>query len=390
MGIDLDDPKKLTMLRSQIDRVPADSVVTSEFPTVGPEDRIADVLALMRDAKQQDVAVVEKGEYVGMASYSSILRKKSVTLDAKVRGIVRKLPALSPGTEITKIAELMVSTNSRQLPVVSGRKVVGIVERNTLTQVVHDVADLRKIKVWEIMSNPVDSVRPNDLMDDVLEMMIREDYRTVPVVEDANGVIGIVGMREIIDNNWKKDNKTIGDLEKSSRSQITVESIAATSVLTVRWDDDLSVAVDVMTENKISTVPVLDGRELVGVITEYDIVEMLSACREREMMFVQISGLDDGEKEMLDSVYARIEDMSRKISKMYKPESLTMHVSRYNDSGGNFKYSISARLFINGTAVMGKEVGWDLVKTATDLVEKLEDAVVSMKDSKVSFRKRKK
>jgi hypothetical protein len=75
---------------------------------------------------------------------------------------------------------------------------------------------------------------------------------------------------------------------------------------------------------------------------------------------------------------------------MYKPESLTMHVSRYNDAGGNFKYSISARLFIDGTAVQMKEVGWDLVQTASVLIKKLGDAVVNMKDSKVTFRKRKK
>ena len=108
------------------------------------------------------------------------------------------------------------------------------------------------------------------------------------------------------------------------------------------------------------------------------------------MMFVQISGLDDNEKEATDAIYADIEEMVKKVSKIYKPESLTMHVSRYNDNGGNFKYSISARLFINGSAVMGKEVGWDLVKTCSDLINKLEDSVIEMKDSKVTFRKRKK
>ena len=39
---------------------------------------------------------------------------------------------------------------------------------------------------------------------------------------------------------------------------------------------------------------------------------------------------------------------------------------------------------------MGKEVGWDLVKTCSDLINKLEDSVIEMKDSKVTFRKRKK
>ena len=378
------------MLRSQIDGISVQNIMSAEFPTVSSEDRIADVLAVMKETKYQDVPVVDGGEYSGMVSYASILRKKSVTLDAKAKGFVKGLPTVANNMEITKIAEMMVSTNSRQLPVVTGKKVTGIIERNRLIEVVRDIKALKEIRVWEVMSNPVESVKANDLMDDALDLMIREDYRTIPVVDEANGLVGIVGMREIIDNNWKKDNKTIGDLEKSSRSQITVESIALTSVKTIDWDDNIAAAVDIMAENGISTLPVMEGKELVGVITEYDIIELLSACRERDMMFVQISGLDDNEKEVTDVIYADIEDMVKKVSKIYKPESLTMHVSRYNDVGGNPKYSISARLFINGTAIMGKEVGWDLIKTAGDLIKKLEDAVMNMKDSKVTFRKRKK
>lgn len=378
------------MLRSQIDGISVQKIMSTEFPTVSSDDRIADVLSIMRESKNQDVSVVDGGEYVGMVSYASILRKKSVTLDAKVKNFVKKLPTVTVDMQITKIAEMMVSTNCRQLPIVTGKKVTGIIDRNRLIEIVRDIKALKEIKVWEIMSNPVESVKVNDLMDDALDLMIREDYRTISVVNDANGLVGIIGMREIIDNNWKKDNKTIGDLEKSSRSQITVESIALTSVKTINWDDDVAMAVDVMAENNISTLPVMEGKELVGVITEYDIIELLSACRERDMMFVQISGLDDNEKEATDAIYADIEEMVKKVSKIYKPESLTMHVSRYNDSGGNFKYSISARLFINGSAVMGKEVGWDLVKTCSDLINKLEDSVIEMKDSKVTFRKRKK
>ena len=391
MGVkDLEDLKKLAMLRSQIDGISVQKIMSTEFPTVSSDDRIADVLSIMRESKNQDVSVVDGGEYVGMVSYASILRKKSVTLDAKVKNFVKKLPTVTVDMQITKIAEMMVSTNCRQLPIVTGKKVTGIIDRNRLIEIVRDIKALKEIKVWEIMSNPVESVKVNDLMDDALDLMIREDYRTIPVVNDANGLVGIIGMREIIDNNWKKDNKTIGDLEKSSRSQITVESIALTSVKTINWDDDVAMAVDVMAENNISTLPVMEGKELVGVITEYDIIELLSACRERDMMFVQISGLDDNEKEATDAIYADIEEMVKKVSKIYKPESLTMHVSRYNDNGGNFKYSISARLFINGSAVMGKEVGWDLVKTCSDLINKLEDSVIKMKDSKVTFRKRKK
>ncbi|MBP3385321.1 MAG: CBS domain-containing protein [Candidatus Methanomethylophilaceae archaeon] len=391
MGVkDLEDLKKLSMLRSQIDGISIDEVTSTEFPTVSSDDRISDALAVMKQRNYQDLPVVDGGEFVGMVSYASILRKKSVTLDAKVKNLVRNTSTVSKGDEITKIAEMMVSTNCRQLPVVNGKKIVGIIERNKLVEIVRGIKALHEIKVWEIMTNPVESVKVNDLMDDALEIMIREDYRTIPVINDANNVVGIVGMREIIDNNWKKDNKTIGDLEKSARSQITVESIATMAPKTIDWDSDIFEAVDIMVENHFSTLPVLEGKELVGIMTEYDVLELISACRERDMLFVQISGLEDDEKHMTDAIYADIESMVTKVSKMYKPESLTMHVSRYNDVGGNFKYSVSARLFINGTAILGKEVGWDLTKTASDLITKLEDAVINMKDSKVTFRKRKK
>ena len=391
MGVkDLEDLKKLSMLRSQIDGISVDSIMSADFPTVSVDDRIADALAVMKQSNYQDVPVLDGSEFVGMVSYASILRKKSVTLDAKVKNLVRNLPTVSKDMEITKIAEMMVSSNCRQLPILNGKKVVGVIERNRLIDIARDIKALKEIRVWEIMSNPVESVKANDLMDDALDLMIREDYRTIPVVNDANNVIGIVGMREIIDNNWKKENKTIGDLEKSARSQITVESIATTSAKTISWDADVAEAVDIMVENRFSTLPVVEGKDLVGIITEYDILELISACRERDMLFVQISGLEDDEKDYVDAIYADIEAMVAKVSKIYKPESFTMHVSRYNDTGGNFKYSISARLFINGTAIISKEVGWDLTKTAADLITKMEDQVVNMKDSKVTFRKRKK
>ena len=391
MGVkDLEDLKKLSMLRSQIDGISVDSIMSADFPTVSVDDRIADALAVMKQSNYQDVPVLDGSEFVGMVSYASILRKKSVTLDAKVKNLVRNLPTVSKDMEITKIAEMMVSSNCRQLPILNGKKVVGVIERNRLIDITRDIKALKEIRVWEIMSNPVESVKANDLMDDALELMIREDYRTIPVVNDANNVIGIVGMREIIDNNWKKENKTIGDLEKSARSQITVESIATTSAKTISWDADVAEAVDIMVEHRFSTLPVIEGKDLVGIITEYDILELISACRERDMLFVQISGLEDDEKDYVDAIYADIEAMVAKVSKIYKPESFTMHVSRYNDNGGNFKYSISARLFINGTAIISKEVGWDLTKTAADLITKMEDQVVNMKDSKVTFRKRKK
>ena len=78
-----------------------------------------------------------------------------------------------------------------------------------------------------------------------------------------------------------------------------------------------------------------------------------------------------------------------KINKVYRPQSLNLHVARYNDDGGLAKYSITGKLYLEGTSINTKEVGWDLVRTMSDLMKKMVEAVMSMKDSKVSFRQRK-
>ncbi len=391
MGVkDLEDLKKLSMIRSQIDDRCVEDILNTEYPVANPEDRVGDILSIMKDTGYQEIPVVEESEFLGMISYGTILKKKSVTLDTKIRNLVRMMPTLAIDTEITKVAESVIQSNARQIAVVNKKKLIGIVSRGDLIGIAAGVKALKEIKIWEIMTNPVESLNENALLDDALEIMRSLAIRTVPLTDSAGKLSGIVGMKEVVAHNWKNEDKSARDGFQTERTQITVGSICATAVKTVNWDDTVEDAAALMGETKISTLPVMEGDDLVGVITQYDIIELISSCREREMMFIQISGLDDDDKDALEAIDASIEAEMSKITKIYKPESLTIHVAKYNDNGGSAKYSISARLFINGEALLAKEVGWDLVKTVNDLMKKLSSEVANIKDTRVAFRKRKK
>ena len=364
--------------------------MTSEFPTIRPEDRAAEALSKMRESGFQEIPITENGNYLGMVSYGSILRKGSVTPDSKVKNLVRNLPTLSSDTEITKIAEYIIANNCRQLAVINGKKIIGVVSRSSLTKIAAGMKILRDIKVWEIMTTPVESVKEDGMLDDALEIMRKLDIMTVPVVDTNMFPTGIVGMKEVIDNHWKTEAKSFGEFKKSSKAQITIESVYQGAVKTIDWDETIGSAASLMETNHFSTLPVVEGKELVGIITEFDIVELISASRERESLFVQISGLDDEDKFYTDAMYADIELEIQKISKIYKPQSLTIYVAKYHEEGSRSKYSLTGRLFIHGTVLDLKEVGWDLVKANNDLMKKMGQQVTAMKDSNVSFRKRKK
>ena len=393
MGVkDLQDLKKISMLRSQIESKKIEEIMEEEFPTVKSGDKVMDALKIMRETGYQDVPVIEDGEYIGTISYGAILKKKNVGLDSKVENFVKTPPVATKDSSITEVADLMIVNNTRQVPVVSPnrKKVIGVVGRNQLIDVVAGIKAFNEIKVWEIMTTPVESVEDTAMLTDALDIMRDLDIRTVPVVNSAGEVAGIVGMKEVIDNNWKDDSRTIGDISgKSKKAAVTVESVCKSAVSTVDWDDSIGDAVGMMSENKFSTLPVTENGELVGILTQFDIVELISACREREYLFVQISGLDDADKPLAAALYEEIGNEVAKIKKMGIPESLFINVAKYNEKGDRNKYSISGKLIFNGRTISVKQVDWDLIKAVSDMMKKMTEMVVNLKDTTTSFRKRK-
>jgi CBS domain-containing protein len=242
------------------------------------------------------------------------------------------------------------------------------------------------------MSSSVETVKESDMLGSALEIMRGLDIRTVPVTDDRGYVIGIVGMKEIIDHNWRrKDRQTVGDLSgKSNQPPILVEAVCATAPKTISWDDNIGKAAEIMLESCISTLPVVENKKLVGVLTQYDIIELMAACKEREMMFIEISGLDDEDRRYYEDIGNAIQHEMAKIAKVKRPQSLTIHVSKYKEQGDNNKYSMNARLIFDGGMIASKEVGWDILRTADDLLKKLTDMVMNIKDTHVDLRKRKK
>ncbi|HIJ00461.1 MAG TPA: CBS domain-containing protein [Candidatus Methanomethylophilaceae archaeon] len=389
-AMDLEDLKQLSILRSQIDSQTVEQIMDEEFKAVSPEDELVDILSIMRNFKLHEVPVVDGGRYLGMVSYGNILKRKNISLETKAKTLMIKVPTVTLETPITQIAEYIIYSNARQLPVVKGNRLIGIVSRSNLIRLVSTIRQFKEIKVWEIMSEVVDYVMPGDDLDDALEIMRRLDVRTIPVVDKDERVIGIIGMREVIDYNYREKNRqTLGELTGTKTPvKLRVESLCVENPITIGWEDDLGTATSLMVKNDISTLPVTDNERLVGIITCYDIIELIAACRERDVVYVQITGLDDDDRYLMPALDKEIAEELTKIAKIYTPQTLTIHVSKYNPDGGTAKYSVSGRLNAGGRVFSAKSVDWDLVRSTEDLMEKLTDMVTETKEQRIEHRKR--
>jgi len=97
-------------------------------------------------------------------------------------------------------ARLMTKFGISGLVVLSKGELVGILtERDILTRVVASGQDPEKIKVKEVMTEPVIVVNPTMPLEKALEIMFLERIKKLPVVYKENDSLKLVGILSLTD-----------------------------------------------------------------------------------------------------------------------------------------------------------------------------------------------
>lgn len=119
----------------------------------------------------------------------------------KVLDVMSKNPlTVTPSDTIGQADELMSENRFRQLPVVEGKKLVGIVTDRDIRSflsgfLVYDPEARQKAlntEVSSIMTTEPLTLSPDDDLHDAVALLIDEKVGGVPVVDQAEGLVGIV------------------------------------------------------------------------------------------------------------------------------------------------------------------------------------------------------
>ena len=113
---------------------------------------------------------------------------------------------VTPTEAVGQADELMNTNKIRQLPVVQGKDLVGIITdrdiRSFLSGSLLESPDAREralaSEVREIMTTEPITVSPDDDLQEAVELMIDEKIGGIPVVDDAEGLVGIVTYVDIL------------------------------------------------------------------------------------------------------------------------------------------------------------------------------------------------
>ena len=106
--------------------------------------------------------------------------------------------SIAPDATVYEAIEMMAEKKAGALPVMKGRKLVGMIsERDYTRKVILKGKASKKTAVKEIMSDEPDTLKPSDTVDMGLRIMTGKRVRHLPVV-NRGWVVGVISIGDLV------------------------------------------------------------------------------------------------------------------------------------------------------------------------------------------------
>lgn len=229
-----------------------------------PELILKELLPLAEEGlKHQKVNNADISKYLG------IIEARAKAHKTGARWALRSFTALR--SEVTNdeavscLTAVMIKNQKQNMPVHTWKETT-----------VADLGDWHpsKLKVEEFMVTDLFTVQRDDLIELVAEIMNWRRIRYMPVENTKGELAGLVSSRMLL-RHFARVNKL------NEANLTTVKDLMIEKPITVSPETTVMEAMRIMQDKKIGCLPVVKGKELVGVITEMDFLRITSRLMER-------------------------------------------------------------------------------------------------------------
>jgi CBS domain-containing protein len=154
------------------------------------------------------------------------------------------------------------------------------------------------MKVREIMTTDVITVRRDTAVNDIAKLMSERDISGIPVVDDANHVVGIVTELDMIMRNTRLEMPAFVQVLDLARIPLErpghyrdrlrhmlgthAADIMTESVVTIRPEAEAEELAEVMVKRRVNPIPVVQDDVLVGIVSRADLIRMMAHTFENE------------------------------------------------------------------------------------------------------------
>jgi acetoin utilization protein AcuB len=132
----------------------------------------------------------------------------------------------------------------------------------------------RTAQVQDFMTpNPV-VISPQTSLIDAYTVMCDNEIRRLPVVEQGE-LVGIITMSDILRSVPNLSEDETDTATRLLLVTLSVVDLMTSEPVTISPDDTIQDAAELMLENQVSGIPVMQGDQVVGIITESDIFKLV-------------------------------------------------------------------------------------------------------------------
>jgi len=108
-------------------------------------------------------------------------------------------------------------------------------------------------------------IGPNETLDKASEIMKANGIRSLVVVNEADGVIGIITDSDLV----------LRGMAKGDFREVKVSEVMTANPVVVNLDDDLFYVINRMRQGKFRRLPVVEQGKLVGIVSITDIAPFM-------------------------------------------------------------------------------------------------------------------
>jgi len=383
------------MTRESVQEIKAKDIMTRNPITVEPDEDVSSAIGKMQQHSINEVPVVTgNGKILGVVNYEALLKRRSIPMSTKVENVMAFPPRVNEEMPVIDIAETMLSSGYRAVPVTSKDYIVGIITRTDLVSIIPDLRILKEIEVREIMTTSPHMAREKDTLEQARSLMYRLDVRALPVVNGKNELTGVLGLKDLAKVAAKDRKRKTSDFTAGKGNVdmgVEVKSVMRSPPITIGQDAKISEIVKLMKKHAISTVVVVEENTPIGIVTQYDLIELIASFKDEEQVFVQISGLHEAEPESYDMMYDLIQKSIKRMAKMVTPKVFTLHVTR-QDAGSAHQagnVTVRGRLTTEHELYYSTTNDWDLALALSALLSHMEKSIRKDNEKKKTATKKK-
>ena len=347
----------------------AEDIMTANPVSIDHSATVSDAIGLVKKNRVHELVVLRDGKPVGMLSPRALV-ERSVKLDEKISKLMFVSPTLQKNDDTERMVEIFMLSGSRDLPVLEGNKLVGVVsEMDVLTAVDNG----RKAK--DVMRPVKYLSKVGEAAVDTRKKIISHKINRLPVVDREGKLAGILSTIDLLDfvlpsESWTKGQR---NATSSKLGNVKIESLMQDKVYTAKPEDKLNDIISMMKNSSVSSVIVFEDRKPVGIITPKCILSLTMPVK-AELTELVVTGLSD---RYIDKKYIVENTARRSISRMEKLTeiiSLVLDFKEHRKQEGQekAKYEIKARVKSSAGSFYATSVDWDINKAVKDVIERLE------------------